>query len=75
MSQATANLRLQVVVEIDASGPWGTTTTLEEAYRNAKREGLHRLQDMLAKGHGKIIGEPTIIACFVPLQEIEERKR
>lgn len=75
MSEATANLRLRVVVEIDASGPWGTSTSLEEAYRNAKREGITKLMRLIAEGHGRIIGEPEIIACFVPLQSFEERQR
>ncbi len=64
-----ARARVQVTVEIDGGGPWGTDCTMEQVHRQAAETAVNFLNSM-PYGTVRIIGEPRVIAV---LAEVEER--
>lgn len=65
--RTTASARLEVVIDIPASGSWGSDCSLDQIYRQASEETRIHLSNILYKEFGstaKIIGEPKIRAVI-----------
>jgi len=55
---------VQVTVEVRLSQPWPADVTIENVNRNARREAVQVLRDVLTSPSVMIVGEPRVKAII-----------
>jgi hypothetical protein len=66
--RTTASARVEVVIELPASGSWGTDCSIDQIYRQAGSETLNKLRQVIRAEFGptaKVLGDPKVQAVVV----------
>ncbi len=69
MTNYTAHAIATLTVEIDCGSNWGTGTTMDQVYKQAREDALGKIRNMSVKYDGheravRVVGEPVIKAVI-----------